>query len=260
MSCYSEKCGDSYFSSETNIVALKCREGKHYIEKRYCETLKDYPSVNWPIERAAVEAALLTFLKERLNGSRIFVPVLYKFCAPDILEMEYCMGTKLFEAPYEDIYNPYIWEQLFSFLYGLTDVKEEYLLEMTKDAFVWQQKIFDCMKHWKFQDVIRPPEESYGCLCLGDVSLSNILVSVRGFTLLDLECAHIGYLGYDIGQILGMMEVYRPDRRMGMFLEYALENSVKDPLYKECCYYWKKRFAEYYFAKREGCLHGLMGL
>lgn len=247
---------DIYFSSETNSVSLKNRGNSVYVEKRYFEKLKNYPLVNWPLERAAVEAFLLLFLQKRVEKSRIFVPVLYKFQAPDVLEMEYCMGTQLLEAPFEAMYEEEIWKQLFSFLYGLTDVKEEYLLKMTKDAFSEQKKIFDCMKHWKFQDIVRPPAGSYGCLCLGDVSLSNIIVSERGFTLLDFECAHTGYQGYDIGQVLGMIEVYRPDKRMEMILESALETSVKDSFYKECCFYWKKRFADYYSVKRKGCCMG----
>lgn len=238
-----------YFSSETNSVSLKNRGNGVYVEKRYFEKLKNYPLVSWPLERAAVEAFLLLFLQERVEKSRIFVPMLYKFHAPDILEMEYCIGTPLLEAPFEAMYEEEIWKQLFSFLYSLTDVKEEYLLKMTKDAFAGQKKIFACMKHWKFQDVINPPEGSYGCLCLGDVSLSNIIVSERGLSLFDFECAHFGYLGYDAGQVLGMMEAYRPDKKMKILLEGALETAVDNHFYKECCFYWKKRFAEYYSQK-----------
>lgn len=242
------KMEPTLFHSEANEVSLKCRAGSVYIEKSYRRRLKSY-AVDWPVERAAVEAFLLAFLRDRAKGQKIYVPKLYHFTEPDKIEMEYCAGTKLIEASPAQFCEIALWRQLFSFLYGLKEIRQEFLQDKLGDAFAGQQEIFACMKHWKFEDVINPPEDSYGCFSLGDVSLSNILVSERGFTLLDFECAHWGYAGYDIGQVLGMTEAYRSDPELKEILAQALEETVADPAYRECCLYWKKRFASYYRKK-----------
>lgn len=238
------------FQSEANEVTLKCREGKTYIEKRYQRRLKNY-FVDWPVSRAGVEAFLLQFLSGRTDERRIQVPKLYRYVEPDLIEMEYCAGTKLMEMVPEQLCDIELWKSLFSFLYDLKEIKEEFLRHEIGDAFAEQQEIFCCMKHWKFEDKVDPPENSYGCLALGDVSLSNILISEGRLRLLDFECAHWGYTGYDIGQILGMAEIYLPLPALKTAMEQSLEESVPDLFYRECCLYWKKKFLSYYRKKSE---------
>lgn len=242
-----------FFQSEANQVSVKIKDGRQYVEKKYFEKLKDYP-VKWPLKRAEVEAFLLTFLPEILEEKNIFIPMLYHFQKPNTLQMEYCSGTPLIESSIELLYQKDLWQNLFSFLYQLKEIDLAGFCQPVKEALCKQQIIFDCMKHWKFNDYIDPPHNSYGCLVLGDMSLSNILISSKGMTLLDFECAHWGYLGYDIGQILGMLDAYRDDAKLKIILMQAMDDAISDQFYQECCFYWRKRFAEYYRNKKNRML------
>lgn len=241
---------ETFFPSEANLVSLHSKNGRKYVKKQYLSKLKSYP-VYWPLGRAEVEVFLLGFLSDRLKGKKIYVPTIYSFSKPDTLEMEYCVGTPLLEASIEQLCEEINWQQFFSFLYQLAEVSIEEFSPAIDKTLKEQQIIFDCMKHWKFQDYINPPDNSYGCLVLGDMSLSNILCSTRGLTLLDFECAHWGYYGYDIGQILGMLEVYHHNVKLETILSQALEETIPDSFYLNCCLYWKRRFVSYYRSKRQ---------
>lgn len=52
------------------------------------------------------------------------------------------------------------------------------------------------MYHNKLKDQVCPLTKPPWYFCLGDVSLNNILFDGKQFTLLDFECAHMGYLGF----------------------------------------------------------------
>ena len=233
-----------YFDSKSNYVLCRRDENGEYIEKTYRRKLRNY-DVEWPESRAFVEAFFLGYLKSK-QTRHVSVPQIYQYIPPGCIQMEYCKGTPLSDAPVNDLMDIDMWTVLFGFLQSLSELPYAFVKEQTNGAFQKQEEIFRCMIRWKMQGRLDVPYPEQNCVCLGDVSVNNILVSGKRFYLLDFECAHWGYTGYDIGQLLGMLNATMKNRDVLEVVKKAFQKTVLVPSVYENCLYWKKRFCDYY--------------
>ena len=141
---------------------------------------------------------------------------------------------------------------LISILYKINHFSVEDFQDHEKVLLQNQDEIVRCMYHNKLNDQIRPLTRPPWYFCLGDVSLNNILFDGKQFTLLDFECAHMGYLGYDIGQLLGMTKAY--EKRSAIVSDYifsqrlsqAITETISDSNEIAEIFTWANRFEQYY--------------
>lgn len=229
------------FTSGSNYVEMiETAHGKT-VHKRYESRLKDY-DVCWPIGRACVEYKLMQALRPFAEQCFVRIPKIYEYKEPGDLYMEFIEGSSLSMT---DSVNEKALEGLFLFLYRLSDITDSSYPELS-DMLSGQKEIVDCMYAWKLSNRITPVPQGAACLCLGDVSIHNLIYDGERLCLVDLECAHMGYPGYDIGQFLGMADARLTGIDIHAVICRAYETIITDTAYKEQCEYFRTLFAEYY--------------
>lgn len=243
------KQGEAFASGANQVTFCKWKD-KEAVRKEYKEKLKNYP-VCWPISREQVEASLLQKLSkmEEKRDASCFIhfPEIYnEEKTKHVLWMEFCEGKKLAEWNPEQLKKTSVWRAFFQFLYHLKELDKYKVEKLTQGAILGQEAIWDCMVHWKLKNQKLPDTWKPTCLVLGDMSVNNILFDGKQLTLIDFECAHWGYEGYDVGQFLGMAHAMWKTSTFPGYLERILKNSTQDQEWIEKCMYWKQKFERYY--------------
>ena len=192
-------CSDPTALARVNEVQAK----KDQIIKIYRSHLKCYDT-QWPLTRGQVEVDLIHLLTS-LQDDRIQFPRILSWQPKTTtLTMKRLSGHPLSQFQAEDLMDDQLWKPLFSFLENLKNITKQDLLQATGSYFYQQTKIQNCMYQNKIEQ--RPPL-GQPILCLGDVSIYNVLWDTKKPAMVDFECAHWGYMGYDIGQLLAMLQV-----------------------------------------------------
>lgn len=265
------------FHAKSNYIMLTNYENHSTIRKEYEEKLATY-DVKWPLSRCEVERETLLELEKRLlHHDTLAVPHIYhsSVAKKNMIEMEYIEGQTIYELMSEqhahdsDLYNDHVcadalisahkFKTLFMFLYDLREIKVADLKKEFVEVLYKQDLIVNCMYHNKHKDRVCLAPAEQGVFCLGDLSAHNIICTPEKLYLIDFECAHFGYDGYDIGQLLGMCEVYAnifPNvyaKRIYDIIDEGFRLFVKEyhihDAYIKLCEQWKKSFYEYYFAE-----------
>ena len=273
------------FPSAANEVKRVFSDGRDVVEKTYAETLTGYPEVVWPLSRMTVEAAMLRLLRGNLPGN-VTVPR-WRASEGRTLRMDHVPGRRLSDVSDRILYDRSLWERIFR---AYASLRHSALLSKARaamgDALPAQKRILECMLAWKTD---LDPAAAVRCLsggriqlCAGDASGNNILLmdaqdpvqtsaepgaqdsawasaetdtgekSVEcGICLLDFECAHIGWHGWDIGQLLAVTEAERPEKLMREIVCPAFEAAVPDPDYRAACLFWREHFQNYYLKTRK---------
>lgn len=232
---------EKQLTSGSNYVELIETAYGKTVHKRYESRLKDY-DVCWPLGRACVEYKLMQALRPFAEPYGVRFPQVYEFRETGDLYMEYVEGSTLMKA--REVSTKAL-EGLFLFLFRLSEATDRFYPELS-DRLSDQKEIVDCMYAWKLSNRITPAPQGAACLCLGDVSLHNLIYDGERLCLVDLECAHMGYPGYDIGQFLGMADAKLADIDIYTGICRAYETVITDAAYKERCEYFRSLFAEYY--------------
>ncbi len=271
------------FPSAANEVKRICSDGIDVVEKTYAEVLTGYPDVVWPLSRMTVEAAVMQLLRDDLPGD-VSVPV-RRASEGRTLRMDHVPGRRLSEVTDAVLYDRSLWERIFRAYASLRDparlMKAKAVLG---DVLSAQKSILKCMLAWKTDldpsewmpddrhDADRPAALPWRKIqfCAGDASGNNILLCgarddmqrcaetgasmddrVRGICLLDFECAHIGWQGWDVGQLLAVTEAERPEKLMREIVFPAFEAAVPDPDCRAACLFWRDHFQNYYLKTRK---------
>jgi hypothetical protein len=64
--------------------------------------------------------------------------------------------------------------------------------------------------------------------------------------MVDFECAHWGYMGYDIGQLLAMFQVWFAHTPLLPYLDAHIPLWIQDSQFYQQSIVWKKAFLPYY--------------
>lgn len=267
------------FHAKSNYITLE-NDGKHFIlKKKYEEKLAAY-DVKWPLSRCKVERETLRLLEKRLmHHDCLAVPHIYpaSVSMKNMIEMEYIDGQTIYEfmsgahacissssddhSGIDTQINAHMFQDLFQFLYDLRTIMFFDLEKEFAEALHQQDPIVRCMYHNKLKDQVRLVSTGQGVFCLGDLSVHNMICRQDQLYLIDFECAHFGYDGYDIGQLLGMCQAYANvfyntqakniyDIVGEGFRLFIKEYAIPDA-YVRLCERWKERFCEYY---RNACI------
>ena len=234
------------FPSGANQVELVRRGSGLAVRKTYQAQLKSYPE-RWPVSRREVEAFLLGWMRDHCAPG-VRVPALLER-GENFLLLEHCPGTPLAECATARLRDAALWRALFETLYALRLLRWDALDAETQALLSAQRPILDCMLRWKTQGDISPDRRP-NRLCLGDVSLHNILFSGE-LVLLDFECGHWGYAGYDMGQLLAMAETHWPASLLEETIYPAFFHAAADERERQDCLYWRDRLKPYYTKTRE---------
>lgn len=241
--------GEAFVSGANKVTFCRWKD-KEAVRKEYKEKLKNYP-VCWPISREQVEVSILQKLhrieEKRNTNQAIHFPEIYnEEKKSHVLWMEYCKGKTLAKWSPEQLQKAPVWNDFFRFLYHLKELDKYKIEYMTQGAIFEQETIRNCMMHWKLKDQKLPDIWKPTCLVLGDMSVNNIIFDGKRLTLIDFECAHWGYEGYDVGQFLGMAHALWKTSTFPGYLEQILKNNIQDKKWIEKCMYWKQMFMKYY--------------
>ena len=242
---------DDIFPSGVNYVSMEQEGGKPYIKKRYEIRLKDYPE-DWPLSRGDVEAELMVLLRSMTEGTRFRVPKVLHRTPPDLLTMEFCPGERLRDLPLDKLPDKDLWTQLFELLYRIQQIPWDAFSPSLQRALEAQWPIWDCMRRWK-TDRSTFTEPPHTCLCLGDVSLNNLLYDGDKICLIDFECAHWGCAGYDVGLLTAAAGVFWEGQPILDVVNEAFISCNADESWKESCMFWKGRLWHYYYDNRNIC-------
>ncbi|MDO4478838.1 MAG: phosphotransferase [Lachnospiraceae bacterium] len=211
----------------------------------------------WPVSRADVEAFVLNKTEALADGNP-------HFHQPHVIDFDKTQHTlTLTYIPAEPLSvlccekapantgvglpSVHQLTELLRFLHRINHLPYDSFSADEKRLLDQQLEIVQCMYHNKMKDICRPLTGAPWYFCLGDVSLNNILFDGDCFTLLDFECAHMGYAGYDIGQLLGMARV--SDSLLAERLIQALKTAVPDEAERALILIWADRFEQYYAAE-----------
>lgn len=195
---------------------------------------------------------MLILLKTLTDNSSFYVPELFIWTPPDTLTMEYCNGLRLRDLPQEQLPDATLWSQLFDLLYEIQQMSWASLSPVLQTALEGQYPIWDCMRRWKTNrtSFVEPP---HACLCLGDVSLNNLLYDGQRICLLDFECAHWGCSGYDGGLLLAAAESWWEGQPVLGNLMDGFHFSRGDESWKQDCLAWRARLWDFYDKNRAVC-------
>lgn len=201
---------------KSNIVTYDVQKDSHaLLHKFFAPKLVCY-DVLWPMSRMQIEGACLDLLQTVLDDNPyVAAPVHFSsFDTETSIAMEFIEGISLFDIlsnPSASSYAIPSKEQLCFLLLALRKTSSVSLTDFPLDIqsiFLDQLEIVKCMYQNKLKNQVPVPSTDSRFFCLGDVSLNNILFDGHSFTLIDLECAHFGYEGYDTCQLLGMTKAY----------------------------------------------------
>ena len=222
--------------------------------------------VFWPVSRFDVECFTHKLVSELTKGNCYFHQP--DFISSDnqrkILTLEYIDAKPLMsffecsKGASADALSPFPlpnqkqFSKLISILHKINHFDTDTFSHHEKVLLQNQDAIIRCMYHNKLNDQFRPLTRQPWYFCLGDVSLNNILFDGKHFTLLDFECAHMGYLGYDIGQLLGMAKAYEKQSTFvsNHILSQRLSLAITETIYDSNeileIFAWANRFEQYY--------------
>lgn len=220
------------YDSKSNRVI---RNG-NTITKCYSRKLKEIP-VKWPKTRKNVESSLLKMLQP-LHNEKIRFPKILKETYTSIT-MTFIDAKPIHEIGIQSVLEKDLLRHLFLFLYDF--YRQDYQRYINKRDLHKQRKIAYYMRLWKCKEYYPIQEE---CLCLGDLSIHNILVGKDYLALIDFECAHLGDIGYDIGQLLAMIQAAYPNDYKKV--ETVLFLTISDNEFIEKCLLWKERLFPFY--------------
>jgi len=253
----------------SNTIQIIEKSGQKRIQKSFSEKLRMY-DVFWPISRFEVECFTHKLVARFTKDNSFFHQPAIISCdnQKKMVTFEYINAKPLmsfFESlknaspnAFADVCCPLVLptteklSNLISILHEINHFNNDDFSEHEKSLLQNQNEIVRCMYHNKLQDQVSPRTKAPWYFCLGDVSLNNILFDGKQFTLLDFECAHMGYLGYDIGQLLGMTKAY--EKRSSIIsghlfsqdLSQAIIETISDSNEVLEIFAWASRFEQYY--------------
>lgn len=255
---------------KSNIIRFDAQKSNGtLLRKFFAEKLVCYET-KWPLSRMDVEIAIhekISFLLKN-DTNRTFLNMIGVPSIQSVdrekhfFTMEYIEGQtiwNLFSNQYDDVGDirslPSLlkkehFQALVRILLQLQKIELDDFPEDTQMHFQNQKCIVECMFKNKIKNQLPIPEEPNGVLCLGDLSLNNILFDGKKLYLIDFECAHFGYSGYDLGQLLGMSKAYQ--KRVSLFqpiynnMNEAIHCEIKDSGLLNNIMMWKNIFCDYY--------------
>ena len=254
---------------KSNTIQIIEKSGQKRIQKSFSEKLRMY-DVFWPVSRFEVECFTHKLVAQltKDNGSFHQPAIISCDNQKKMVTFEYIDAKPLmsfFESlktistnASADALCPPVrptakqLSKLISILHEINHFNTDDFSEHEKLLLQNQDEIVRCMYHNKLKDQVSLRTKAPWYFCLGDVSLNNILFDGKQFTLLDFECAHMGYLGYDIGQLLGMTKAY--ERRSGIIADHlfsqdlsqAVAETISDSNEVSEIFAWANRFEQYY--------------
>lgn len=238
------------FNSIVNDVALvRLNTGELLVRKRY----RDYAiktGIRINRERIEIEVRLYSFLGEFLKPyPTIRVPKLIRVNKEKYtLYFEFIDGDRIVETPFNDWSALNSLKQLVGLLIDLNELKNAELLELFKDQLNTQNENRNILLNYKFKNN-HNLYSSKTVLSLGDISLSNMIYSDGCIYLIDFEFANIGYIGYDLGQLIGHIKSRHKDNNLIVkLIEDILQNSKLD---MRMYLTWRNMFFDYYCSKSE---------
>lgn len=190
--------------------------------------------IKLPIERALIEHRVYTWLKDELACT----PYL---SVPEVLEFQYSERPRL------------ILQHVNAFPLKnqpetIKDAHITSIMNLLKkiEAGTDHDRIFNGL--WKEQEACRQAllrykfpnlhiDEEPSVLCLGDLSPNNILISDSTAYLIDFEFSHVGYIGYDLGQLTGSIK---------SLSQPIFDNAEHMPSCNPVHQFWRNKFIDRY--------------
>ncbi|MDX8416258.1 phosphotransferase [Absicoccus intestinalis] len=235
------------YSDPTLLARVNDVQAKQdQIIKVYHSHLKKYDT-HWPLTRAQVEVDMIHLLSSLQDDQIQFPKIIAWQPKTTTLTMKRLSGRPLSQFQAKDLMDEQLWKPLFSFFEDLKNITKQDLRQATGSYFSYQTKIQKCMYQNKIE---QQPPLGKQMLCLGDVSIYNVLWDTKKPALVDLECAHWGYPGYDIGQLLAMLQVRFAHTPLLPYLDAHMSQWIQDPLFYQQIIEWKQAFLPYYKSQK----------
>ena len=239
---YNSKVNDVYCSNDNTVVY-----------KKYNEIAKDF-NIKLPLTRSIVERNVINYLNKQTLSDILHVPKIINYNNnPPILIMENCNATPLSDLEIELFPSVEIWRDFFENIYNLKKISYKLSKLIFENQVENQNKIRDIMYSLKIENYQSLNLGKPDTFCLGDLSTKNILINKNKIFIIDFECSHWGYEGYDIGQFFAMLFLHCKKNSNISYYKSIInyfKNIIIDKKYVKKCFFWEKVLLPYYI-KRE---------
>ncbi len=227
----------------------------YYVKKNYAPYAKQ-TGVNLDTNRILIEKTIIKFLSKKIAAysNDIGIPQIVGFNRTDRSVMfRYINGSRILEINPKQWPTACQWIALIDFLISLYNIRAKKVSKIFSKLIDVQEYNRNHLFKYK---CLEPPalQDNKNTLCLGDISLSNLLYDNRKIYLIDFEFAHLGYAGYDIGQLGGQLQAMMNSTEHG-YSEInstllLIENRVQVYSVLNTGYvFWKEQFYKYYIRK-----------
>jgi 5-methylthioribose kinase len=256
------------FPSIVNRVEmLTTCSGKRLIRKTYPQRAKG-TSIEVPIRRADVEVKVLKLLAKLLaDFDRLLVP---NILAYDLKKPMLCIsdleGETLSNSPPTNWPSTEAWFELGSLLGALNNLQEQAVIEIFSNLVDVQaatrQIILTLKLNMKVYEMEKRFRQTFGghhnhknrIFCMGDLGLLNMLSCHNKLGLIDFEFAHMGFPGFDIGQLLAQLSTLSQLTPQCTILIAEKRRALEKGYYKLMGYsgipqFWECLFLPYYQLK-----------
>lgn len=240
------------FISKVNDVKLTQIGGRRFIRKAY-GTKAFETGIQLPLSRSKVEYRILNRLPELtpVKAYGVKFPRVNRFIEyPAVIEMEYIIAGNLRQTSSGNLPDAHHFYQLGRFLKAVQELDMSDVTQIFTGLEEVSKRSSSAMLRYKVPSYL--PDETerfYPTLCLGDLTLSNILSDGGSIYLIDFEFAHVGYVGFDAGQLLAEMESSLVGRERSDIPAALREGFSKRNKFSQQCERWKNEFLPYYKRK-----------
>lgn len=238
-----------YTSKVNDVYSLNDHFNKNKVYKKYNEIAKDF-NIRLPIMRSIVEKNVIKYLTECSSSKVICFPKILNYNnKPPILVMEKCNANPLSYIKVDLLPQIEKWGDFFKIIYDLKKINYKLAKKIFIDQMESQDKIRNIMFDLKIENIKSLCLGKPNTFCLGDLSPNNILINKEKIFVIDFECSHWGYEGYDIGQFFAMLFLLcEKNNNISYYnsIIHYFKKIITDKKYIEKCFWWREILLPYY--------------
>lgn len=238
-----------YISKVNDVYCLKKHHKKNVVYKKYNAVAKDF-GISLPITRSKVEKNVINYLANCFSSRIVHFPKILNFNNElPMLIMENCNANPISCLKMELFPPIENWKDFFVIIYDLKKISFKLAKQIFDNEIENQNVIRNIMYELKITNTDAFDLGNPNTFCLGDLSTNNVLIGKNKIFIIDFECSHWGYEGYDIGQFLAMLFILCKKNNNISYYKSIInyfKKIISDKNYIKKCFMWREILLPYY--------------